>query len=270
MSENLCGCCARPVADGSTVCVSCAYRLDEALSSISEYRGLAWDLAATVARQDRIGDRNGGGSPSAETALPFNHRAAQAAVRLTAALKVWADQIAHETGDRAPPVELARLAGWLRPRVGWLRHHERGAYAFSFILDAVREARRVIDRPPDLIYAGPCGAALSDGGGECDEDLYAFPGAAYVTCRGCDTSWDVQERRAWLLVSVEDILATATEISRALTTYAYPVTTAMIRGYVRRQELVARGRNEQGAARYRIGDVVELVTRSSASKSKAS
>lgn len=256
MSAIPCGCCGRPVADGF-VCPADSFRLDEAIQSISAYHGLAWALEITLTRQDRFGTRNG--SRSAEKPVPFNHKASTASGRLLSVLRYWANRVARETGDNRPPSDLAPLATWLRPKVGWLRYHEEGARAHTTILDAVADVRRVIDRPPDLVYAGPCGATPEDADEECLEDLYAFPGASYVSCR-CGTVWDVQERRRWLLDAAEDQLATTKEISRALTQYAFTVTESMIRNYEHRG-LIARRGTKGRATLFRIGDVLDVATR---------
>lgn len=252
MSATPCGRCGRPVPD-AFVCASCSFKVDEALSSIGAYQGLAWDLTATLTRQDRIGDRNSG-SRSAEKPLPFKENASDASQRLLTVLRYWANRIVQETGADPAPANLAPLAVWLRPRVGWLRHHQDGAKAFGAILDAVHEARRVIDRPPDLMYAGPCGAALEDG--ECVENLYAFPGAAYVTCRGCDTSWDVHERRTWLLTGLDDYLANSQQMARLMGYLGVTVPDSTIRYYAHKGRIAAHGKDDRSRPLYRLGDVV--------------
>jgi hypothetical protein len=255
-----CGTCSRPIADGATICVTCAYRLDDAIQDVSAYRGLAYDLDIAVTRQAKLGaggiPQYGGGG--GETPVAFNGRASKAADALKNVLSTWARVIAGETGAELPVDDLARIATWLRPRVGWLRHHEAGAEAWNAILDAVRDARRAVDRRPEKLYAGPC---------DCGEDLYAHLDAAYVICHSIEhdepLAWPVDERRRWLLASAEDVLATTTEISRALTRYQQPVTPSAIRGYVARKRLTQRGErveNGKTLALYRLGDVLEIVT----------
>lgn len=266
MSAIPAGCCGRPTGDGATVCPAHAHELDEMVSIVGAFHGLAWTLEVAYTRQDRIGQRNGG--RSAETSLPWNDKASDASKALYAALRRWADVVARETRDNAPPAELAPLARWLRPRIGWLRHHQHGADAYHDIRAVYKAAVRVVGPPPDLVYAGPCGEPLPNGEGDCPDDLYAFPGAAYVSCR-CGAVWDVLDRRRWLLEAVEDQLATAKEISRALTAYAFEVTESMIRNYANRKDksgnpaplLVPRGRNSAGTLLYRIGDVLDVATR---------
>lgn len=157
-------------------------------------------------------------------------------------------------------VPTSTLARWLGTHVEWIRHHEAGAELVDELRSAIREARRVLDRPPDRWYAGRCGDALADNAGPCGEDLYAKAGSRLVTCRGCGAEYDVEARREWLLSAVEDVLATAAEIARALTSLATPVTSSTIRGYVHRRRLESRGRDPRtGNPTYRIGDVLDLL-----------
>lgn len=292
MTENQCP-CGRPSRD-ATLCVTCAHQLDDAIAEICDH--LAEDLDIALTRQARI-DRPSGTRTPAEgddgrqwpgtlrpTAIPFDPGTSDVAYTLRRILAGWAQLVAEgigvysETNRRgigpvcrrcahsscrsilpipAPPESLGGLARWLRPRVGWLRHHPAAADAYTQILDAVHRARRVIDRPADQLYAGPC---------DCGEDLYAKLSAAYVECRNHEQPivWPVEERRRWLLESADDVLATSGEISRALTRYSQPVTESSIRGYVLRGRLTPKGQRTVGKKStplYRLGDVLDILAR---------
>lgn len=276
-----CEICSRPMGEQATFCAGCAYKLDAALADVCTYHGLAYDLDLAITRQARIGSRDG--SRPTEAAVPVNLKASEVAGNLKGILSSWA-RVVHEETDapllgptcrrcqhgscaairhrELPPDTLTGIAAWLRPRVGWLRHHEAGAEAYDEITEAVRDARRIVDRPADKLYAGPCD--------ECGEDLYARLEAVYVTCtsdaheEGEEPTWSVEERRRWLLDSARDVLASGTEISRALTRYAQPVTPSALRGYVHRGQLVARGERQEGGRMvmlYRLGDVLDILQR---------
>lgn len=249
--------CGRPIQDTATICPTCGTQLDAAIADISAYHGLAYDLDITLTRQTRMNTRDG--SRPTEAAVAFDPRAGQAAAELMTALRKWAYVVKTDTGTGYPPRKMAALAAWLRPRIGWLRYHERGPEALEQILDAVHQARRICDRPADRLYAGPC---------DCGEDLYARLDAAYVTCHNetheQPIAWEVEARRRWLLDSAADVLATATEISRALTRYAQPVTPSALRGYVHRGQLISRGERVEGSRMvmlYRLGDVLDILQR---------
>ncbi|WP_018658473.1 hypothetical protein [Actinomadura flavalba] len=297
--DPVCGCGAP--APNATLCPSCAYRLDEHLARIAEHHGLAWDLDIARAGEARI-VRNSRGrraasddvdqAPLARAPLtlhagrsPGDARASDAAAQLHAVLARWAARVADETGVRShrpthagptchtrygtcrhpscalarrippPPTTLPGLAAWLRPRVGWLRHHADGQTAYDQIVEAVRAARRAVDRPAEQVYAGPCD--------ECDEDMYGRPGALIVECDGCHLVYEIEARRAWLLWSAEDVLATAPEIARAITRLGQPITAATIRGYVHRGRLMPYGQRLQNGRLvplYRLGAVLDVLT----------
>ena len=294
MSETPCQ-CGQPVRD-ATLCTACAMRLDDALALLCGYHGLTHDLNITTARQDRIDrptsrphidDRDdirqwpGTLKP---TPIPYDDRAANATATLHRVLTAWADRIATETGIRTwrpapggpfpicrrcehpscllhrppvqPPATLAGLAAWLRPRVGWLRHHHDGATALNQILTAVRDAQHAVDRPAERLYAGPCD--------ECGEDMYGRVGARIVECPPCELVYEVEARRQWLLRSAEDVLASATEIARAITRLGQDVTPSAIRGFVHRGQLLAHSQRTVGSRTvplYRLGDVLDILTR---------
>lgn len=302
MTETLCH-CGKPVGD-AVLCVACALRLDEALAQTCEHHGLGWDLDIAIARQARI-DRPSG-RPAVEardevrqwpgtlrpTPLLYEQAAVTAALVLRAALHRWASVVAHGTGVHAPtnvrgigpacrrrcthgscraipaipapPHTLTGLAAWLRPRVGWLRHHHDGQRAQQEILSAVRAARAAVDRPAERLYAGPCD--------ECGEDMYGRPGARIVECPPCELVYEVEARRQWLLRSAEDVLATATEIARAITRLGQPVTPEAIRGLVHRKQLFAHGVRPVGKREvpvYRLGDVLDVLAQRAAREGQA-
>lgn len=263
--------CTRPIHDTATVCPHCAYQLDAALAELTEYRGLAYDLDITLSGQTAITSANS--TPQAEepqakepgtlrpSRLPYHGGASKAAGELKTALVTWARIVHTETGAILPVNDtIAGVARWLRPCVGWLRYHDAGQEAVDGICEAVAAARRVIDRPAERLYAGPC---------DCGADLYARLEASYVTCRAevhedGPLVWPVEERRRWLLTSAEDVLATTTEISRALTRYQQPVTSEMLRGFVFRKRLGARGSRVVAGRKdpvplYRLGDVLDIL-----------
>lgn len=266
MEETLCH-CGKPTRD-AVLCVPCAYRLDEAIAQISGYQGLGYDLDIALARQDRIerptgrphvddrdDDRQWPGTLR-PNALPYEPRAAQAAETVRRLLRTLAiDVIAAET--RAdPPTDhtVTGLAAWIRPRVGWLRHHHRAPEYLQMALEAAHTARRAVDRPAERLYAGPCD--------QCGQDMYGRVGARIVECPPCDLVYDVAARRQWLLRSAEDVLATSTEIARAITRLGQPVTPEMIRGYVHRGHLVPHGHRTNGNRKtplYRLGDVLDVL-----------
>jgi hypothetical protein len=261
LTEPLCG-CGRPCRD-ATICTTCAYRLDDAIAEICGDQGLGTELDVAFSKQARIvrpapkrglladvDERQYPGTLRPQP-LPYDERAADAAEQLHAVLGGWARVIVDETGADLPADTVTAIATWLRPRVGWLRHHPAGQEAHDEITAAVRAARSAVDRPAERIYAGPCD--------QCSEDLYGRAGGRIVECGGCDAVYEIEARRAWLLQSAEDVLATATEIARALTRLGQPVTAAQIRGYAHRGRIVSHGKDRLGHPRYRLGAVIDVL-----------
>ncbi|MDH2425761.1 hypothetical protein [Sphaerisporangium sp. TRM90804] len=245
------------------ICWACDAELQR---DLAEVPALEVDLGVTLSRQTRTGDREGG--RPAETALPWDQRAATAAAELHATLVRWHRVLAKgaprvagpiclecrhsscEWSDlgRAPADTLADISRWvIRHRVRLLRH-PAVAEAVDDLRAAVRGARRAIDRPPATWYAGPC---------RCGADLNARHGAPMIRCRACGAHVTTAAQVRWLLAEAADHLGTATEIARLLHPSGMNVTAAMIRGYAHRGALVARGR--AGHPLYRIGDVLDLL-----------
>jgi hypothetical protein len=246
--------CGQPSGDGSFLCGSC---VTGAWNTLATVPGLVAELETTITRQARMAAHATGGTTDA--ALPWNEAASRAHHRLRVALGSLVEACTRDgIGSTEPThrepvparVDLGYLASWLMVRVDPLAASPN-ARALWDVSGVVRSCLRVIDRPPELIYAGPCRV--------CGSDLYAAPGAALVTCRDCGTPEDVEERRGFLLGRVHDQLATATEAARALTSLDMPITSDRIRQWRHRDRLVARGHNRAGHPLYRVGDVVDLL-----------
>jgi hypothetical protein len=261
-----CEICDRPQGDDATFCAADAHRLDAALADVCAYRGLAYDLDDTLARQTHLhltpeeaAEEKRAPGVLVANPLPYNPRASKAGGNLKAVLVSWTRLVVEEAGDDWPADSLTAVASLIRKRVGWLRHHPAGADAYEEITDAVRAARRAVDRRADMLYAGPC---------DCGEDLYARLGAEYVQCH--DTAherpavWNVADRREWLLDSAQEVLLTTTEICQALALYALNTTPEALRGYKARGRLTERGtrvENGRTAAVFRLGDVLDILQR---------
>lgn len=245
--------CGQPATDGAFLCGSC---ITSTWNTLANVPALVAELETTITRQARMAERAGS---NADGALPWNEAASRAHRRLRVTLSTLAeacvgDRIGSTEATHREPAparaDLGYLASWLMVRVDPLAASPH-ARALWDVARVVRSCSRVIDRPPELIYAGPCQA--------CGADLYAMPGAALVTCRVCGVPEDVEERRGFLLDRVYDQLATATEVARALTTLDMPITSDRVRQWRHRERLVPRGHNRTGHPLYRVGDVVDLL-----------
>lgn len=259
--------CTRTMPAHLHVCRACSAQL---LRDLADVPSLAHHLDLALTRQTRFGTRDGG--KSSETALPYDARARTAIHTLHAALVTWIRIIAsdqqrpgptcrvcdHPTctwihRSRTPADTLAATARWLlRQRAALLGHHAV-VEAIDELGDAIRQARRAIDRPAATWYAGPCNI------GSCTADLYARHGAVAIRCRECGGSHSAGAREDWLMKQVADQLGTATEIARALHGFRETLTPAMVRGYAHRGRIVGHGADVLGRPLYRVGDVLDLL-----------
>lgn len=274
--------CARPIADHAYVCQSCAADLSSALHDIAFF---AEDLTTTLTRQDRMGARGMSLVRTSRNPLPFNVVASDVERTVTTVLHVWVHIVSSETGALLPEETLSIMARWLRPKVTWIRHHESGSDAVLDITGAVRNMRRVIDRPPALVYVGQCGGqqdkpcscschiggvygqscdvaggcAELHRGTVCTEELYAHAGALTITCRACRTRYDVAQRRQWLLDRVEDQLMTSGALSMTLRYLGIAVADSTVRSYASRGRITQHSQDQRGRPLYRMGDVLEIL-----------
>lgn len=253
--------CDQP-AHGSHVCQSCADALAEALD---EAQTLAGELELTITRQSRLG--TGGRSSNRPLVFAWDPSVMRDSLRNT--LTTWT-RVLHDThGGELPADTISAVARWLLDRVDWLRQHPASAEAVDEICACVDDCRRAVDRPPDLWYAGRCGsisdeqrmiqAVYGEPATPCEADLYATPGAGIIQCPRCKATYNVEQRRKWLLDAVDDTRAHAELIARALSRLGQPVTSAMIRGYAHRGRLVPHGTDLRGRPTYRVGDVLDLL-----------
>jgi hypothetical protein len=277
--QNLCPRprCGRPLRDTAYVCDRCADLLARELLVVAKTAGDAQDTIARLARQ--------GGASGGER-LPYDPTAETVLDEAVNTLIAWARHI-HEASGRSLPTarlpvprycphascaDLRRsvrtdlvgpvcppplpaqhplevLVLWLghREQLDWLRYRPEADEAFDEVEDACRRLIRLVDRPPDRWYAGPC-----DG---CDEQLYPVAGAKVIRCPGCEAEYDPDERKAWLLEQIDEQEATAGAAAVALTALGCHVSADRVRQWAHRNQLLPRA----GTKLYRIGDVRELV-----------
>lgn len=265
MTDALCAACGRPVADQAYLCQRDA---DWLARDLGDVPALEVELEVTVTRQDRIGDRSGGGARRAVEPLPYSPVAAEAGWVLANTLTTWARHVAEERGAPAPHGQPAAsvAARWLLGHVEWLRHRPEAAEALDEIRAAIAGVRIVIDARAPRWYAGPCGAEDEETGQVCPVDLYALPGASAVRCPSCGAEYDADARQEWLLAAADDALAHAELIGRAAAALGVHITPADVRYYAASGQVVAHGCNAAGNPVYRFGEVVAVARHIAARK----
>lgn len=280
-TTNLCR-CGRATRDAAYVCDGCG---DELARALGDVPWLDEELETSISKQRGVDYRTLGGSKGAkkpsERPSPVQWGASEARAHLRALLVSWSlfcasEGVRHrERNDDLPADTLAAMSRWLLCRVDGLALHEIGSDAVDEITDAVARCRRMVDKPVEKWFAGPCN--------ECKTDLFARAGSREVECSACGLVYDMGERREWLREAARDHLATATEIARAIVVWGDgPASEHLLIDRIRkwaereprlieRGHVTVRGRER---ALYRVGDVMDRLTddarESSVKRTKAS
>jgi len=234
-----------------SLCRSCVEDL------LVELRSVDWltrQLTVTLTRQARVGERNG--PRSADRPLPYHHGASVDLESLRDGLAMWAREVAdrRQVTLDAPHTPQG-YARWLLRWPSELASHPDAAELHGDITGLTRAARRTIDRHPDMRFLGPCD--------HCGTDLYAPVHADTVACleEGCDATYPIPERRAWLLEQAADQLRTARQLAYELPWIAGVTITAerigmwAARGKVTRY--LPHPQDERQASRFRVGEIIE-------------
>lgn len=296
--RQLCSSCTAPV-HGAFLCEDCLDRLihgdDNGKLGLYGVPGLVDDLEISLCRLAVIGsDGSGLRVRSAETPLMFNWAASEALSELQVQLQGWAVHLAVNNGldlhleaglpvidpkDAArifpPRGRIAALALWLVEHASLIAMHPEAATICSQIITVLDHGTRVIDRPGEQRFCGPCGEEGDYG--VCEEPLYAPARADQMTCRACGSEHDLDARREYLLMAAREQLITAAEASRALPgLLGEEITASAIRGYAHRGAItqyppapnVPKGPNGKRPPLYKVGQIVDAVLAAQEAKRK--
>jgi hypothetical protein len=253
MTAAVCPVCEAFQSEG-LLCHSDTSALERELGDVA---ALVAELDISISKQARIG--NAGPSGLARERTPINVGAMLVADDLGNTLTTWARDVG-EVGflaqhSTSPSRAAARI---LLNHIPEIRKHPAVVELVDEITDAIRQARRVVDRPADRQFVGPCLAESPDDEGRqvsCLEDLYARHGASEVRCKVCSTEHPVAERRAWLLEKAKDRLFTVQETAQMMGDVGgIKVTEASIRGYIHRGRIAYHT-----AKMIRLGDLLTVV-----------
>lgn len=219
------------------LCPGCTERLGLTLRSI---RATLDDLDVLLSRQSRIGEP-GRSAAMIDPPLPFDVGASDARRMLIGALGALAPVLAGPT--------------WIRVSLASVRAQAGARDVCEALADALARALAVTDLPADRWYAGQCSA----GANVCAEDLYVPAGSTVVQCPRCGAAHDVAARRTILLRHAEDVTATATEISRAVSGFDAHLSASAVRRWAHRGLIVATNSTSGDVPTYRLGDVLHIM-----------
>jgi hypothetical protein len=255
--QNQCTTCRRPVPDVAFGCKACGLALAQWLDQLA---ALLPELEVTISRQDRLG-AGGPRAVGAEVPLPYRAEAAEKAAAVRGELTTWARVIEDATGRSAGGSTAAALARFLGEACEWARYQQAWPEFHTAMRPLTGQVLRLVDRPEDRVYLGPC-RTKGESGGMCWADVLAKPGAATGTCRECKAVHNVAASREWLLRSLLDVLLTPAEIATVLRGFGdASVGYSTIAAYVADGLVVAHGTDTRGRPTYRVGDVLDVRTR---------
>lgn len=173
--------CTRPTPDGATLCNTCTARLADALRSIPS---LVEQLQITITRQTAHAERIR--ARSAETPLPYDHRASVMLEALCQTLCAWLRAFQDPAGPITPGAVVDASESLLR-LLRRIQRHSSAAQALDEITSVVADSWRTIDTPPNRgrIPVGPCPDTRPDGApcpGTATAVIPADGRPAYITC----------------------------------------------------------------------------------------
>jgi hypothetical protein len=252
----VCGC-------GSVDSLLCHADTSALERELGDVAAIVAELDVTLSKQARIGNASGP-SGLARERTPVNWSSSDPRWVLGNVLSTWARDVSGETWRPTQTEAMVRggatksAARFLLSEVPLIRRHPAVEELVDQITDAVRLARRTVDRPTDRQYLGTCLMENRDDHGHmvtCLEEVWARPGASEVQCKVCGTDHPVVERRAWLLKKAEDMLCTVREASSYMGEVGHiMVTQSAIRGYIHRGKIGYRSGNL-----IRLGDLLAVV-----------
>jgi hypothetical protein len=226
------------------ICSGCVRGLEEDLAEAT----WLWDqLTITLTRQDVIG--GDGGRKSAETSLAFKTNASEAMWVFAETLGAAAGDLAGTLGMQYPlnPVR------WLAANLDKLAGIAEAGRLVGEITSAVRLARATIDRPPELLFAGPC---RTEG---CEATMKAKPGDVHVECPECGAVYEVAERRQWMVDAAAVRRVTKTQaLSWVSLLMDRQIPDGTWRQWRSRGRLRVHALSVEGGELFRFGDVRDL------------
>ncbi|WP_032389239.1 hypothetical protein [Rhodococcoides fascians] len=169
---------------------------------------------------------------------------------------------------------LEQTAVWLACHPHDLRTHPAIDELFDSLSDVVAIVNKAIDQLPELRYKGVCQYVEYDQGRErrCNTDLYAEKGEEWVQCPRCRASYAVAKLDRDILAQMREMNYTAVELQSLLRELGKRVPKSTLyrwinerkltpRGWMREGRIIQRWIHRNDPAVYRLGDVLDLATR---------
>lgn len=251
--------CGKPTRDDAYVCDTC---LDDLAKALGDVPWVDEQLHITITKQRAAAPSDG--ARTTERPLPYHAPAVEKRDHLRHQL-VMLVRFCAEEGIRSsdpreglPEDDLVAMSRWLLWRVDGLAFNDMAAEWVTSVAAAVEACEKVVDRPPERQYAGPCSG--------CKRDLYAKPGASEVTCKPCAVVYEISDLHEWMTAQIYGRLVTASEGATLLSRFGMTTTPGAIRQWHDRGRLVGHGRDQKDRRLYLFDDLVALAARQTGRK----
>lgn len=187
---------------------------------MSWLRDFAWllpQLENVTTRQTRYTDR--AERKGTDTPVVFNPASSELGTEVRQVLMSWVSMVCEVRGLPLPHPRTrtaTHTAVWLREHVMDLAQIEPARDAYDEIRELHRRAMRMVDRPEEQEFVGPCQSDVP--GIECD-GVYAPRGADTKGCAACGVCVDVPSVMAAARAEMETRLYSPKELATALTVF---------------------------------------------------
>lgn len=247
--------CGRPTREARSFCDDCGDSLTKALAEIP---WLTDELEVTITKRKGIDYRRVGGGKggSKEQPSPPEWGASEARTHLKAVLVLWTrfcleERVRNQSPHQGVPEDdLKAISAWLMWRVDGLSLLDIGSEAVDEITGAVNKCMRLVDRPVDLTFYGPC---------QCGRDLYGRPKAAQVKCRDCNELYTTDELGEWMRSQIVGRLVTLREAAAFLGRLNMPVPHDTLKKWVTRGKVIPHG-TVDGRNAFLFDDLLDQAT----------
>lgn len=254
-----CGVCSAPAGDDAYLCRT---HTDDLARDLGAVPDLVAELDITLTRQARVTSERHGGR-SAERPLPLNVHASEKASILNSTINAWAldtSRLAEDERDQLAGnhyTDTAAVAAWLARNLHTLRMHAEAGQAHDELTNAIREARRAVDRPLDYMPLGECGND-DELDPPCKAILYGHPERHYATCRDCGARHRIETRLEWMLDHLRGRLVTIPEAVGIAYLAGKRTTEDKLRLMASRGRFLAVGSSD-GKPTYRMSEVLKAL-----------
>lgn len=190
MTPRRCPITGIPLRETQYVSSAAAQQLRADLSGLDN---LLADLNDALGKRVNFGARGAQVPPALRA--PINIALLGPINTITETLQTWAGELAKYAGQ-AQPYQVPRAVWWYRALVG-VEGWEQAPACIQELSKAISWAVRLVDRPPDRTYAGPCPA--------CGQDVTAPPHSATAQCV-CGQTIDVAQAQEQMRADLEEML----------------------------------------------------------------